>query len=1048
MYNSITAEVIRNSPRIDGSENDNLPQLLTQIYARIVSVRRRVDGRRKISKKLKRDILELRKLANNLETHAVLKRSDARLVSAAFVSATAHNLLQLVRDHKSDKIGNLLEAQSVPSWISAIILFLIGDSPADAAEIASRININSQGNIRTDLSEAILLLGKGELGRMRAIVPAVREYSSEDIDLEAEDYLWSRLILGLQQMAEVLLGMTDIQNNYFQEVIDLAVNDVEFYELEIKSCYSGPYHLALLLDVLQGRLLSRGVINVDPPVGIDPFDWIPFLQRLASSRPYLWENHFEAVKTGFLNSGNSGVLTFPTGAGKTTVAELKIASTLMSRGTVLYLVPTHALEDQINRDLAILFDNIGADIMEIGGEFTDFASHGLEAINVMTPERCLTLLAMNPESFQDIKLVVFDEFHLVNARMERLDKRSLDAMYCLLRLFSETQGADYLLISAMIENGDDIASWIRKVTGRNCEAFTSNWKPTRQLQGCVIYPEEELRELRRIVSEARAEKKTGGPPTMLRNQIKATAHQIFSLKNVWDAGHPSDFFVRRLFNHKLKLELSPYWGITSNRNQVAAELAAHFVKSGIKTLVFVNNPVVAKSTARTLNSLLEPRILDIDTFIGQNSRRLKSLEEELGNLKYSFFSTTKQVAAHHGLLLPVERQLNESLFKLKDGIHAIIATATLAQGINLPAEVVIIAGDDRFDEDTESSEKLLAHEILNAAGRAGRAGMAAQGVVILVPGVNITFQNKSIAPEAWQSLQQRVFSKSDQCLTLIDPLTQFLDQITDRDKNDILPQNLNNLLLRMHNDETEKTSVRTIFTNSFAAFKAEQTNNETFLSKVDELIKRRDILQEGKEFEDWIEIVSLKTGIDPDIIQQLGASLNSSNLDDMFAFSVSDWVVWFFNWIENDVGRVVEMFPGNAARAQLARALGLRVSNFEVEYVAKIIANIVPIMTAFVNGENYEVIDALIPGRTDEYLTKARHFILRLVPQISFAMGVVSLALREQLLWLDFEQDEFPYTLKNLATLVREGFNTEEKMQYKMDRRRFLRVEIHRAMNS
>lgn len=1047
MYNSITADLIRTVPQIDGSETENLPQYLTKIYARIVSVRRRLDGSRKISKKLKRDIAELSKLANNLESLTVLNRNCDKRVSAAFVAATAHNLLQLIRERKYTDSPDSLDTNNVPSWISAILLFLIGESPADAAEIAGRRTINFEETVKGHLSEAIALLAKGELGRMRAILPLTRDYDVDEADFEAEDYLWYRLLLGLQQMADVLLGMTEIKANYFQEVIDLAVYELDFYDMNVKSCYSGPYHLALLLDVLQDRLLSRGVINVDPPTGIDPFDWVPFLQKLASSRPYLWENHFEAVKTGFLNRGNSAVLTFPTGAGKTTVAELKIASTIMSGGSVLYLVPTHALEDQINRDLAILFDNIGSEIMEIGGEFTDFDSQGLRTINVMTPERCLTLLAMSPEHFETIGLIVFDEFHLVNARMDRMDKRSLDAMYCLLRLFAEVPKADHLLISAMIENGSEIAAWIRSVTGRNCEAFTSNWKPTRQLHGCVIYPKHELESYNEIIAKARVEKPKGGPPVALKSQIVATPHQIFSLRNIWDANHPGDFFVRKLFNRKIKLEMSPYWSITSNRNQVAAELASHFVSSGIKTLVFVNNPVFAKSTARTLSGLLNERVLNVDSFIVQNSRRIKSLERELGDLKYSFFSIDKQVAAHHGLLLPVERQLNEALFKSKEGIHAIVATATLAQGINLPAEVVIIAGDDRFDEDTESSAKLLAHEILNAAGRAGRAGMAAQGVVILVPGQIIMFEDKSSAPYAWQGLQQRVFSKSDQCLTIVDPLTRFLDEVTERDDDELLPQNLNSLLLRLHSDETEKTSIKTIFNKSFAAFKAAQVGNQTFSAKVDELIKKRDILKLDPLLQNWVELVSLKTGMNPLIIQQLGNSLDEMNLDILFTFSVSDWISWFFNWLEGDETRVFEMFPGNAARAQLARSVGLKVSDFEMEELSQKIATVVPILIAFVNGENYEAIDSMIPGRSDDHLTKARHFILRLVPQVSFAIGVVSLTLKEILLSLGFEQEEFPYVFRNLATLVREGLDNEEKLQYKMNRRNLLRVDIHEALD-
>src|SRR3546814_13403972 len=78
-------------------------------------------------------------------------------------------------------------------------------------------------------------------------------------------------------------------------------------------------------------------------------------------------------------------------------------------------------------------------------------------------------------------------------------------------------------------------------------------------------------------------------------------------------------------------------------------------------------------------------------------------------------------ASHHALLLREERDLHESLFKRADGIDVLFATSTLAQGMNLPSEVVIISGDSRFDSGIDKMQKLEAHELLNAAGRAGRA---------------------------------------------------------------------------------------------------------------------------------------------------------------------------------------------------------------------------------------------------------------------------------------------------------------------------------------
>lgn len=1047
MYNSITEDLIRRAPQIDGSLPEDLPQYLTKVFSKIVSVRRRIDGSKKINKGLRGDIDELRKLANNLESLTVLNVNRGNHVAGAFVAATAHHLLQLIRDRNQDLLSNSLDSQSVPSWISSILLFLIGESPADASEIAGKIPVTTGNTIKDQISDSIRLLASGQLGLINALQPVSKEYSAIEGDKEAEDYLWLQLLLGLQQMSKVLLGIKTINFEYFKNVINLSIYETTIGDETIMNCYAGPYHLSLLLNTLQQRLINRGVINVNPPVDIDTKEWFLFLRKMAVSRPFLWENHFDAIQTGFLDRGNSAVLTFPTGAGKTTVAELKIASAVMSGSSVLYLVPTHALEDQINRDLKKLFDNINSEMMELGGEFTDIDTQELSTINVMTPERCLTLLAVNPESFQKVGLVVFDEFHLVNGREDRLDKRSLDAMYCLLRLFTEIPQADYLLMSAMVENGGEIASWISKITGRNCEAFTSNWKPTRQLQGCIIYPNNEIKELENLIRQTRLKKSTINPPKVLKEQINATPHQIFSLRNVWDSGRPNDFSIRKLFDKKVRLNLNNYWKITSNRNIVAIELAAFFVNSGVKTLVFVDNPVVAKSTSDALNDLLDEKEVEHSSFSSLNSKQILSLGVELGDLKHSFFSLKRCVGTHHGLLLPVERQLNESLFKSKDGIHAIVATATLAQGINLPAEVVIIAGDDRFDEDTDLREKLLAHEILNAAGRAGRAGTAAQGIAIIVPGTVITFDNKIESPQAWIDLQNQVFSKSDQCLSINDPLTRFLDEVTNNSEKGILSQNVNNLLLRLHNEETENTSIKSIFSKSFSAFKAEQEGNSSFFEKLERLAKIRDGLSLELLYDGWVEIVSLKTGMQPKIIEQLGTSLSEVDLEVILGFSVSDWINWFLKWLKDDEARISEMFPNPASQAQLARALGMKVTNYELNKVAHGIMGIEPILAAYIGGENYKTINDLIPGKSDEYLTKARHFILRLVPQISYALGSVSLILKEQFALLGYVPDDIPFEIRNLATMVREGLNTQEKLLFKLERRANLRVQVHNSFN-
>lgn len=79
------------------------------------------------------------------------------------------------------------------------------------------------------------------------------------------------------------------------------------------------------------------------------------MKSVAETRPYLWRNHKDAVNQGYLNNGISSAIAFPTGAGKSTTAQLKIHSTLLSGHKAVFLAPTHALVDQTTRDLRKAF---------------------------------------------------------------------------------------------------------------------------------------------------------------------------------------------------------------------------------------------------------------------------------------------------------------------------------------------------------------------------------------------------------------------------------------------------------------------------------------------------------------------------------------------------------------------------------------------------------------------------------------------------------------------------------------------------------------------
>ena len=116
-------------------------------------------------------------------------------------------------------------------------------------------------------------------------------------------------------------------------------------------------------------------------------------------------------------------------------------------------------------------------------------------------------------------------------------------------------------------------------------------------------------------------------------------------------------------------------------------------------------------------------------------------EYELGCKSRVFELLAKGVAVHTSLMLETEKIGSETMFRSRSA-PVMFATGTLAQGLNLPAIAVIIAGsrigDPRGDDPLHIQRRKFS-QLLNAAGRAGRAGFANQGLVVAIPDTPVTF---------------------------------------------------------------------------------------------------------------------------------------------------------------------------------------------------------------------------------------------------------------------------------------------------------------------
>ncbi len=100
-----------------------------------------------------------------------------------------------------------------------------------------------------------------------------------------------------------------------------------------------------------------------------------------------------------------------------------------------------------------------------------------------------------------------------------------------------------------------------------------------------------------------------------------------------------------------------------------------------------------------------------------NSRR-ESIAEATG---------VKRVSPHHAGLTTLEQHIIEKWVR-NNQVNTVVATSTLAQGVDLPFDFSILTYTSRF---IDRSVPLSYSEIRNMLGRAGRAGLVSDGVCLI-----------------------------------------------------------------------------------------------------------------------------------------------------------------------------------------------------------------------------------------------------------------------------------------------------------------------------
>jgi hypothetical protein len=1062
MFDATTAALLRSAPAMPGLDPAIIPALLTAQYANLAAARLRGSDD---------DLSELvaawslERLADTYEILTALTTVEAVRRPAAFVAGTAQQILSRRQaDSAEQKLPNIDRDRVDPS-MAAAVLFLSAEQYADANEASNAIRPKKDGQLYEAeiLSEDIADLARGRLNEILARSARWRRggsyFSLEERALAA---LLETLITGVELLAANILhevpppgaaGRFDSARGAFESVLKISAISGGAYLPGIEGAtvlaYAGPHHLAsLLLSASEGLALAS-LFAVPPPLGANKESWNKWLRSRAKLVPFVWPNHREAIAKGFYETGVSSVVVLPTGAGKTTVSSLKIAGILAGGKKVVFLAPTHALVDQLTVDLQEMFPaDVMGSVVSSDFDLLLLDNAQLRDIEVMTPERCLAMLSFAPEAFKDVGLLVFDECHLLSPEIGRI-RRALDAMLCVLGFNHVAPKADMLLLSAMLKNVDEMSEWVAALTGRPCVAVDLPWKPSRQARGVIIYDNAELTRAREAASDTQriandhAGKRAVTLRQAARKQLSATPYAIWGLQHNWLTENSAACITNAISDKPVMLA-GALWGnsvrLTPNANEVAIHLAVAASNTGLKSIVFVNT----KADAVTVAAAISAKISGTVQSTRFEDARWQALEKELGGLKHAVIVGPAIAVPHNSSMLRLERDICEGMFKRADGARTIVATPTLAQGLNLPAHLAILAGDKRAD--ASGRESLKAHEILNAAARAGRAGHLANGLVLLIPEPIISFDKMdSLSGETVGKLRS-ILPDDDHCVIVADPLEVVLDRLMAGQTTDADVQYTVNrfAVLREVEGGTEEPTRLFDLNKSLGAYLSQKLKAEAkFEEKIVRLKTAITAAMPGS-LDSATAVLATQSGLSARLLVDLRDRIRDE-LGDL-PTTLDGWLAWTIAWLDKDVS------ARDALLGDVSKSIKAVVGKSSKEELAEgDIEKLLPGLRAWITGQPIRQIEIELGGSPDNVKAwtkricpRARELVGTIIPRgLSFTLALISKIVKD----LDpFETQPAlsQKVVEGLSPAIRKGYDTPEKLFYASKHSSILsRVQMH-----
>lgn len=397
------------------------------------------------------------------------------------------------------------------------------------------------------------------------------------------------------------------------------------------------------------------------------------IEAWAAGIPRLNQLQLDAINEYGLLRGEHVIASAPTSSGKTMLGELAAVRGALDRRRALFLLPLKALVNDKLRQFQDVYGPFGIRTIEATGETDDVTPllRGRYDIALLTYEKFAARALTHPDVLEQVGTIVIDEVQMI---ADESRGANLEFLLTMLRM-RRRDGLEpqMIALSAVIGDTNGMERWFGGRLLRRRE------RPVPLDEG-ILCSTGRFRFLDGDTGEERAEER----------------------------------FIR------------PNYSEGKHRDWVIP-LVERLVQEGKQVIVFRETTGETRHGAQYLAGALGlPAANDALAALpgGDPSQASGQLRQFLAH----------GVAFHNSHLSPGERRVIEEHFRARDTrLRVIVATTTLAMGVNTPASAVVIVGLEHPPTAARPQpQPYSVAEYKNLVGRAGRLGYAERGTSFLI----------------------------------------------------------------------------------------------------------------------------------------------------------------------------------------------------------------------------------------------------------------------------------------------------------------------------